>query len=93
MAPATTVCDQPCPGQIRQVWAGALCLSAAKQSMAGLTSMQNQLIDPGIATMIDKATGTTEVQVYVATLARQRELDQQYGPGLVHLHGIFEPID
>jgi hypothetical protein len=79
--------------QIRQVWGGALCLSTATHSMAELTAIQNQFSDPGTSSMIDEATGTIDVKVYVATLARQRELDQRYGPGLVHLHGIFEPID
>ena len=38
-------------------------------------------------------TGTVQIGVFLATQARQRELDSQYGPGLVILVGALEPID
>ena len=44
-------------------------------------------------TAVDEVTNTVELHLYVATQARQRELDRQYGKGLVHLIGEFEPID
>jgi hypothetical protein len=80
--------------EIRRVWGGALCLSPATHTLAELTAIQDQLQGDDVTyTAVDEVTGTVELHMYVATQARQRELDRQYGTGLVHLIGEFEPID
>jgi hypothetical protein len=80
---------------IRKVWGGASCLSQAKHSLKELDQVQNQLTPgPGVLyTEIDVVTGTVEVGMLAATQQHQRELDVKYGPGLVHLIGVLEPID
>jgi hypothetical protein len=80
---------------IRKVWGGALCVSAAEQSLAELDKVRRQFAgEPGMTyAAIDVVTGTVEIGVFVATQARQRELDAKYGPGLVNLVGALEPID
>jgi hypothetical protein len=80
---------------IRGIWGGALCVSPAKHSLAELTSVQSAL--SGGSGMnyssVDIVSGTVHIGVFLATQARQRELDSQYGPGLVILVGALEPID
>jgi hypothetical protein len=80
---------------IRTVWGGALCVSQATHSLAELTTIQSALTrESGMNySSVDVVTGTVEIGVFMATQARQRELDAQYGPGLVHLAGALEPID
>jgi hypothetical protein len=80
---------------IRTVWGGALCVSPAKHSLAELTGIQSALSGgPGMNYgSVDIVTGTVEIGVFLATQARQRELDSRYGPGLVILVGALEPID
>jgi hypothetical protein len=80
---------------IRTVWGGALCVSPARHSLAELTGIQSALSrEPGINYgSIDIITGTVHIGVFVATQARQRELDAQYSAGLVILSGVLEPID
>jgi hypothetical protein len=80
---------------IRKVWGGALCVSQAKRSLAELKKVEKQVNPrPGVIySEIDPVTGTVEVEMWVATQQRQRELDDKYGSGLVHLAGALEPID
>ena len=79
---------------IRTVWGGALCLSLTRHTMAELMRIQVVVVSaPGTYSSIDVVTGTIEVGEYVATQARQRQLDSEYGPGLVTLVGSFVPID
>jgi hypothetical protein len=81
--------------EIRRVWGGALCVSEARHTMTELTDLQRQVAhEPGISyTSVDIVTGTIEVGVFVATRARQHELDTQYGSGLIRLVGVLVPID
>ena len=80
---------------LRTVWGGALCVSEARHTMSELTDIQRQLSnEPGIThSLVDGVTGTIEVGVFVATRARQGELDTKYGPGLIRLVGVLVPID
>jgi hypothetical protein len=81
--------------EIRKVWGGALCVSQAKHSVAELDKIRADLAsEPGVTdASTDIVTGTVEVDVFVATQARQRDLDAKYGQGLVNLAGALEPID
>jgi hypothetical protein len=80
---------------IREVWGESLCVSQATHSLAELTTIQEALTGgSGVNySSIDIVSGTVEVGVFVATQARQRQLDTEYGPGLVTLVGALEPID
>jgi hypothetical protein len=80
---------------IRGVWGGALCVSEATHSLAELAQIQQELAnEPGVIdASTDEVTGTVEIAVYVATQARQQELDAKYGGGLVKLVGALKPID
>ena len=50
--------------------------------------------EPGIShTYFQAVTDTIGLVVFVATQARQDELDAKYGPGVVTLVGWFVPID
>jgi hypothetical protein len=80
---------------IRKVWGGALCVSQAEHSLAELKRVEKQ-VNPGpgvIYSEIDPVTGIVEVEMWVATHQRQRELDVKYGSRLVHLAGALAPID
>lgn len=81
--------------EIRKVWGGALCVSPARHSLAELAKIQQELASEPLMTnaSTDIVTGTVEIGVFLATQARQRELDAKYGPGLVNLAGALEPID
>ena len=80
---------------IREVWGGALCVSQATRSAAELDKIRQELDgEPGVRwASTDEVTGIVEVAVYMATRARQHELDAKYGQGLVILVGALTPID
>jgi hypothetical protein len=61
--------------------------------MPELTRIQTELTDGIISSTVDPVAEVVEVQVWVATQARQRELDARYGPGVVILTGALTPID
>lgn len=80
--------------RLRGVWGGSLCVSAAERAEADLRAVQDELSsEPGmLITSVDIMTGTVEVGVILATAGRQRELDQQYGDGVVLLRGALQPV-
>jgi hypothetical protein len=80
---------------IRKVWGGALCVSQARHTEAELRKIQDELsTEPGMSfASTEIVTGTVEIGLFVATEARQRELDAKYGAGLVNLIGTLTPID
>lgn len=78
--------------EIRTVWGGSLCVTQKGRSMAELTRIQNE-IDDIVSSTVDPVAGVVEVEVFVATQARQREFDARYGPGVVRLSGVLTPID
>ncbi len=80
---------------IRKIWGGALCVSGARHTEAELRKIQDDLSnEPGMTyAATEIVSGTVEIGVFVATAARQRELDVTYGSGLVNLIGTLEPID
>ena len=42
---------------------------------------------------IDELDNVVDVLLIVADEATQRSLDEQYGPGVVRLSGLLQPID
>jgi hypothetical protein len=81
--------------EIRQVWGGALCVSAARHSMAELRRIQDELVktDQVNGAGADPTTGTVTVDVLVAWEGQQRDLDAKYGAGTVVLHGGMKRLD
>jgi hypothetical protein len=79
--------------RLRAVWGGALCVSSAARSTADLHRVRAELSTlPGLLYAgVDTLTNQVVAGVYVATDARQRELDARYGPGVVKLTGLLEP--
>jgi hypothetical protein len=80
--------------RLRAVWGGALCVSPARHTSAELHRIQAELRSlPGILSSgIDVVANQVTAEVYVATQARQRELDARYGPGTVKLTGFLEEL-
>lgn len=79
--------------EVRAVWGGALCVSAAERTEAELRAIQEELSDvPGFLGS-GVTEGAVQVSVLVARVATQRELDDRYGAGVVRLVGALRPID
>lgn len=81
---------------LRGVWGGNLCVTGgARYSEVELRAVQQRLgREPGVhASGVDTLANRVDVGVYVATEERQRELDARFGPGMVRLHGLLQPVD
>jgi hypothetical protein len=80
---------------LREVWGGSLCVSRAVRSDAELAPIQEAVVgEPGMLGVgREHRTGRVVVDVHRATEERQRELDAQYGEGVVRLKGKLIPID
>jgi hypothetical protein len=81
--------------ELRRVWGGALCVSAASRTQAELNRVQAALSRlPGLTSSgQDVVAGAVDAQVHVATERQQRELDERFGAGVVRLSGALQPID
>jgi len=82
-------------GRLREVWGGAQCVTGARFTEAQLLAAQNSLAaEPGfVSSGVDVVGNRVELTVLVATQARQRQLDERLGVGLVLLSGLLEPVD
>lgn len=80
---------------LREVWGGSLCVTTASRTEAELRASQYKLSDsPGVYSAgVDIVAGQVTLGVYIATEERQRELDEEYGVGVVLQEGALEPID
>ena len=80
---------------LREAWGGSLCVSRAVHGDAELAPFQETLVgEPGMLSVgRDPRSGQVVVEVHRATQERQRELDAQYGEGVVRLKGRLIPID
>ena len=81
--------------ELRALWGGSLCLSKAVRSEAELSAVQAGLTDlPGsVGVWTDVREGQVVVEVHVATVETQRELDERFGAGVVRQHGLLVPTD
>lgn len=92
----TTTGDQArLEADLREVWGGSLCVSAAVRDEASLLAMQEDLSSrPDIlGSSTDILSGQLVVQVYAATAELQRDLNEEFGAGTVRLEALLEPID
>lgn len=82
---------------LREVWGGALCVSAAVgHSEAELEEIQAAVmadLPELVSTWIEAPAGRVVVEVVVATAREQRDLDARFGEGVVRLTGTLTPID
>lgn len=79
--------------EVRAVWGGALCVSAAERTEADLRAIQEEMSDvPGFLGS-GVTEGAVQVSVLVARVSTQRELDDRHGAGVVRLVGALQPID
>lgn len=81
---------------IREVWGGALCVTAADRTLQELLGIQQQLqLDhPGLLSSgVDEPGNRVVAQVLVASPELQAELDDRFGEGVVALHGWLRPVD
>ena len=82
---------------LRAIWGGALCVTAAEHSLAELASIQRE-IDAGARaidmtwTSVDEVTGTVEVEVVVDDTGLQDQYDARYGPGTVVVSAWLVPV-
>lgn len=79
---------------LRAVWGGALCVSAAERTEAELLSILHDVtsLDDTLGGSPDARTGAVQVQVIVDD-GLQQWLDEQYGPGVVVVHAALQPVD
>ncbi len=76
---------------LREVWGGSLCVSQAKHTRAELTSIQIKLSKlPGVLSA-GQGMNRVELDVVYDDGTLQRELDQTYGEGTVHVRSELRP--
>lgn len=80
---------------VRAVYSGPLCVSLAALAETTLLQMQNDLSrDPNVLySLPDELTGTLNVVAMAATEEFQHRCDAEFGPGIVVLIGLLQPID
>lgn len=78
---------------LRAVWGGALCVSAAERTEADLLSILDEVttVDGVLGGSPDPRTGTVQVEVIVDDGLQQR-MDEEYGPGVVTVHAALQPV-
>jgi hypothetical protein len=83
---------------LREVWGGALCVSPAERTRDELTGIQDEvtdeLADTGLfqGSSSDEVHGVVEVETFVDG-GLQDQLDARYGPGVVELTALLQPVD
>lgn len=80
---------------LRKIWGGALCVSTARHTEADLRRIQDELTKElgTVSSSTDPTTETVTIGTYVARESTQRDLDARYGPGVVVLQGLLQPLD
>ncbi|MDX6739338.1 hypothetical protein [Actinocorallia sp. A-T 12471] len=82
--------------RVREVWGGALCVSAARYTMTELIEVTERVIKefPQVrSSWPDVVANRVGVLVFVATPEFQAELDARYGVGMVRATGEARPVD
>jgi hypothetical protein len=82
--------------ELRQVWGGALCVSAAERSTAELREVADAITGAGdgavLGANVDEARQVVVAEVYVADEDLQARLDDQYGEGVIELAPWLTPV-
>ncbi|WP_345216682.1 hypothetical protein [Georgenia halophila] len=79
--------------RLREVWGGALCVSAAERTEAELLELQEQLGDlPGLLSSgVSVVQNRLDVQVTYDDGTLQERLDAEHGDGAVHVESALIP--
>lgn len=78
---------------LRRIWGGALCVSKAKHTDAELRRIQMEVNDlPGM-TSSGSYNGVVQVQVEYDDGTLQKQVDAEYGKGLVVVSSALVPLD
>ncbi|GAB3602423.1 hypothetical protein GCM10027586_05570 [Kineococcus gypseus] len=85
---------------VREVWGGALCVSAAARSEAELTAARDALdadersgAGPALLDLqVDVLAGQVTATTLLAREADQRRLDERFGTALVRLSSVLRPV-
>lgn len=83
--------------ELRQIWGGALCVSAAARSQAELLAIQNEIFAHATAIKmlhggIDETTGVYNLGVVIDDGTLQAYYDERYGPGVVKVTSWLQPV-
>jgi hypothetical protein len=83
---------------LRALWGGALCVSAAELSYAELAAIQTEIDSTAetigmVRSNVDEVNGTVEVEAVVADAGLEDGYDSRYGPGTVVVTGWLQPVN
>lgn len=83
--------------ELREIWGGALCVTRAAHTEAGLQDVQRQIHDElgsdVLGSGIDVTIGYVELMVVFDDGSLQRKLDERYGEGVVRVHSALQLVD
>jgi len=75
---------------LREIWGGALCVTRAERTEAELRADGS---DPGfLSVAVDVVVGRVDAQVWLATPQDRARLDERFGPGVVRLESVLQPV-
>lgn len=79
---------------LRPLWDGPLCVTAAERTEAELVEIQTEVtaVDGVLGSGPDTLTGTLDVQVVHDDGTFQAELDERYGAGVVRVESALVPV-
>ncbi|MFT4220380.1 MAG: hypothetical protein QM611_07695 [Microbacterium sp.] len=81
--------------ELRKVWGGMLCVTAAERTEAELLSIMDEVMDsvPGVlGGSPDGRAGTVDISVVWDDGALQRKLDARHGTGVVRVESALVPV-
>lgn len=82
--------------QLREVWGGALCVSVNDRTESDLVAIQDELsgVLPGVtASWTDVTSGRVVLELVYDDGALQRQVDEEYGVGVVHIESALVPVE
>ncbi|WP_137843583.1 hypothetical protein [Microbacterium sp. 2FI] len=79
---------------LREVWGGMLCVSSAERSEAELRQIAEEISrgDHGLIANVDAVAGEVVVGVTFDDGTLQHRFDEEYGPGLVTVASVLQPV-
>lgn len=80
--------------KVRTVWGGSLCVSAARRTEHELNQIATEAMQwPGVtSTSADIVEGDVDVGAWVVTESLWRRAVDEFGPGVIDLHGHLQPV-
>lgn len=79
--------------ELRAVWGGALCVSAAERTYAELRAIQDQLVYPEVlANSIDESGNVVDMLVFVADDDTVESYNERFGAYALRVRGWLTPV-